>query len=187
MGPRPVVLGRNASICDVRFPCHSVSNKHAKIHFYDGSFYVTDCKSSNGTHIFMRRPTVIEPNEEHIFRIGGTTIKLKREGSMMLAKLNPTTKFLTSTSDDTNSSAEENSGHDEGESVSASTIMETFQFANKIHGKGDVTSSSAIDQLTLRMIPTGSIYFNMLQDEIHGDGDYSGGDTSRLSKPVDVN
>ena len=91
--PRPVVFGRNAS-CDVRFTSHSVSSTHAKVHFCNNNFYLTDCQSSTGTHVFMRRPTELKANEEHIFRIGGTNIKLKREGSMKFARLNPLAKFL---------------------------------------------------------------------------------------------
>lgn len=70
-----MVLGRNLN-CDVIFPCSSVSNHHAKLHNYDCNFYLTDFRSSNGTHHYLREPLEFKDGEEGIVRIERSTVKV---------------------------------------------------------------------------------------------------------------
>jgi signal transduction histidine kinase len=45
-----LVLGRSAT-CDLRINDHEASRRHARIHEYEGRWYVSDLGSSNGTYI----------------------------------------------------------------------------------------------------------------------------------------
>ena len=64
---RPVTIGRNSE-CDVVLQCNSVSNHHAKLHWYNNNFFLTDDHSSNGTHVYLRQPLKVEKGKEIVIR-----------------------------------------------------------------------------------------------------------------------
>jgi len=90
-----VSVGRNPEN-DVVLKCNSVSNFHAKIHYIEDEFYLTDENSSNGTHYYLRGPAKLEKNEEMVIRIGRSTIKLSK-ADYWKVKLDPSATTLKET------------------------------------------------------------------------------------------
>jgi predicted component of type VI protein secretion system len=78
-----------------RFPCSSVSNHHAKLHFENGQFFLTDSKSSNGTHFYMREPIEITKKDLAV-RMGRSTVKMRLHDYYKAKILDRRIKFLKS-------------------------------------------------------------------------------------------
>jgi len=74
-------------------PCSSVSNYHAKLHYYDKRIFVTDNQSSNGTHIHLREPLEVTKGVPTTVRLGRSTITVTLQDHIK-ARLDPTTFFL---------------------------------------------------------------------------------------------
>jgi pSer/pThr/pTyr-binding forkhead associated (FHA) protein len=73
-----LTVGR-AATCDVAIRDTYVSNVHARIYQRDGSWWLEDLGSTNGTYINRTRvqqPTVIGPGDE--VKIGKATLELRR-------------------------------------------------------------------------------------------------------------
>jgi len=73
-----MTIGR-AATCDVAVNDSYVSNQHARIYLRDGSWWLEDLRSTNGTYLNRTRvtvPTPISPGDE--IRIGKVTLELRR-------------------------------------------------------------------------------------------------------------
>lgn len=68
-------LGRSTD-CDVQLNYQTVSARHAAITYRQGSFYLQDLRSSNGTFIYLREPLALSPSTPTRIRMGRKTIKL---------------------------------------------------------------------------------------------------------------
>ena len=77
-GTTPLEIGR-AEACQVRLSDSYVSSFHARIFNRDGSWYIEDLGSTNGTYLNQRKLT--SPAElqagDHV-RLGKTTLELRR-------------------------------------------------------------------------------------------------------------
>ena len=74
----PVNIGRGES-CQIRVSDTYVSAAHARIFNRDGSWYVEDLGSTNGTYLNQRRVTTAsEVRAGDRVRIGKTTLELRR-------------------------------------------------------------------------------------------------------------
>jgi pSer/pThr/pTyr-binding forkhead associated (FHA) protein len=73
-----ITLGR-AATCDLVIADNYVSNVHARIYLRDGSYWLEDLGSTNGTYVNRSRvstPTQIGPGDD--IRIGKATLELRR-------------------------------------------------------------------------------------------------------------
>ena len=71
-------VGR-ADACQVRLPDTYVSSFHARIYSQDGSWYVEDLGSTNGTYLNQRRVTSpAELRAGDCVRVGKTTLEFRR-------------------------------------------------------------------------------------------------------------
>lgn len=73
-----VVIGR-APECELRLDDAFVSSQHARIFARNGSWYVEDLGSTNGTFVNEQRlgaPAMLQPGDR--IRIGRTTVELRR-------------------------------------------------------------------------------------------------------------
>jgi pSer/pThr/pTyr-binding forkhead associated (FHA) protein len=74
----PVQIGR-AEACQLQLSDTYVSSFHARIYARDGSWYVEDLGSTNGTYLNQRRitaPTEVKAGDR--LRVGKTTLELRR-------------------------------------------------------------------------------------------------------------
>jgi pSer/pThr/pTyr-binding forkhead associated (FHA) protein len=73
-----ITVGR-AATCDVVVADNYVSNVHARIYLRDGSYWLEDLGSTNGTYMNKQRvsvPTAFNPGDE--VRMGKATLELRR-------------------------------------------------------------------------------------------------------------
>jgi pSer/pThr/pTyr-binding forkhead associated (FHA) protein len=73
-----ITLGR-AATCDLVVADNYVSNVHARIYLRDGSYWLEDLGSTNGTYLNRSRvstPTAIGPGDD--IRMGKATLELRR-------------------------------------------------------------------------------------------------------------
>jgi len=73
-----ITLGR-AATCDLVVADNYVSNVHARIYLRDGSYWLEDLGSTNGTYMNRSRvstPTAIGPGDD--IRMGKATLELRR-------------------------------------------------------------------------------------------------------------
>ncbi len=73
-----ITVGR-AATCDVVVADNYVSNVHARIYLRDGSYWLEDLGSTNGTYMNRARvsvPTAFNPGDE--VRMGKATLELRR-------------------------------------------------------------------------------------------------------------
>ncbi len=73
-----ITLGR-AATCDLVVADNYVSNVHARVYLRDGSYWLEDLGSTNGTYVNRTRvsvPTAIGPGDE--VRMGKATLELRR-------------------------------------------------------------------------------------------------------------
>eukprot|EP01038_Epipyxis_sp_PR26KG_P011735 gene11735-15701_t len=71
-----IVIGRSSS-CNMILDYRTVSTIHAKIHYSDGKFFLTDKRSSNGTMIYLQDPLPLPYSTPLRFRMGRTTLQLQ--------------------------------------------------------------------------------------------------------------
>mmetsp|Transcript_16181 Transcript_16181/g.32263 ORF Transcript_16181/g.32263 Transcript_16181/m.32263 type:complete len:700 (-) Transcript_16181:70-2169(-) len=177
---RPVTIGRNAE-CDVVLQCNSVSNYHAKVHWYNNDFYLTDDHSSNGTHVYLRKPMKVERGKETVLRIGRSTIKVATI-DYWKARIDPSAHFLKQPAEATNpnyhmcvESAKKGDEGDEGDEDYRNTLrnISFFNIENNSHH----FDNAPLKMLMRSMIPIGSAAYlmnAMRYRKLHGleDEDY---------------
>eukprot|EP01034_Spumella_vulgaris_P022095 gene22095-28194_t len=71
-----VVIGRSSS-CNMILDYRTVSTVHAKIHYQDGKFLLTDKRSSNGTMVYLQDPLPLSYATPLKFRMGRTTLSIQ--------------------------------------------------------------------------------------------------------------
>jgi hypothetical protein len=71
-----LVIGRSSS-CNMILDYRTVSTVHAQITYQDGSFYMTDKRSSNGTMVYLQDPIPLSYSNQLKFRMGRTTLSLQ--------------------------------------------------------------------------------------------------------------
>lgn len=79
---KSIIIGRSQD-CDLVVPHTSVSRKHCQIDEIDGSLYVTDLGSSNGTFINSKR---LVPSEKQLLSSNEVFIVGKLESQALLTK-----------------------------------------------------------------------------------------------------
>ena len=75
---QPILLGRSGD-CTVPLQDSYASNRHARIYYRDGQWFIEDLNSTNGTYLGNNRLTtaqLLEPGM--VVRIGQTTMELTR-------------------------------------------------------------------------------------------------------------
>eukprot|EP00597_Dinobryon_sp_UTEXLB2267_P007673 CAMPEP_0170085114 /NCGR_PEP_ID=MMETSP0019_2-20121128/20090_1 /TAXON_ID=98059 /ORGANISM="Dinobryon sp., Strain UTEXLB2267" /LENGTH=795 /DNA_ID=CAMNT_0010301437 /DNA_START=383 /DNA_END=2770 /DNA_ORIENTATION=+ len=75
-----IIIGRS-STCNMILDYRTVSTVHAKIHFHDGKFFLSDKRSSNGTMIYLQDPVHLPYMVPMKFRMGRTTLTLQAKRS----------------------------------------------------------------------------------------------------------
>lgn len=71
-----LIIGRSSS-CNMILDYRTVSTIHAQITYQDGSFYMTDKRSSNGTMVYLQDPIPLSYSNQLKFRMGRTTLSLQ--------------------------------------------------------------------------------------------------------------
>jgi hypothetical protein len=74
-------IGRNRDENDIVLSDHLVSRKHARIHYTNRHFYITDLASSNGTKVndhLIKKPDYPIVVDKDIITVGSYTIHIKR-------------------------------------------------------------------------------------------------------------
>ena len=84
---RPLIIGRSSAQCDVPIKYRTVSGRHAKILLHNGSFYLEDCRSSNGTLLFMQAPKELPFNVPVHVKLGRTVVTLRAKRVRAWARL----------------------------------------------------------------------------------------------------
>lgn len=75
---RPVQIGRDPS-CEITVDDAYVSQQHARIYGQDGSWFVEDLGSTNGTYLNDRRLAAPAPvHAGDVVRVGKTVLELRR-------------------------------------------------------------------------------------------------------------
>lgn len=76
LGARGVIIGRRRT-SDIRLEDTNVSRIHASIDFFEGSYYITDLGSTNGTYINGIRISKKKLSEGDLIRVGTTVLEFK--------------------------------------------------------------------------------------------------------------
>ena len=84
---RPLIIGRSSALCDVPIKYRTISGRHAKILMHNGSFYLEDCRSSNGTLLFMQAPKELPFNVPVHVKLGRTVVTLRAKRVRAWARL----------------------------------------------------------------------------------------------------
>jgi hypothetical protein len=72
------VIGRTGGVADIMLPGEGVSRQHAALLFSDGSFYLEDLESINGTYVNDRRIKRVKLGPADRFRIGTHVLAVRR-------------------------------------------------------------------------------------------------------------
>jgi len=71
-----ITIGRSSS-CNMILDYRTVSTIHAKITYSNGEFFLSDCRSSNGTMVYLQAPIALPFNGSMKLRMGRTTLSLQ--------------------------------------------------------------------------------------------------------------
>ncbi|MEQ9069854.1 Oxoglutarate dehydrogenase inhibitor [Gimesia chilikensis] len=127
--PREVTLGRDPE-CEIRIPDPDVSRKHCQFSTREGTLYVVDLKSRNGTYVndrVIQTETPLQPGDQ--LRVGPMLLELAgaRKAISKPANLNPDQAAPLSDDDISTWLSEETPEGEPGESIGDTTIISASQ------------------------------------------------------------
>jgi hypothetical protein len=76
-----LLIGRSSS-CNMILDYRTVSTVHAQISYEDGSFYMVDKRSSNGTMVYLQEPLPLQFQQPVRLRMGRTTLTVQTKRSV---------------------------------------------------------------------------------------------------------
>lgn len=89
-----LLVGRSSS-CHMVLDYRTVSTVHASITYDNGSFFIQDRDSSNGTMVYVKETIPLKYSQTHRFRMGRTTIQLQPKRSWTAALRNVISSTLS--------------------------------------------------------------------------------------------